>query len=258
VEHIALLGAIMVASFVLSLYGASVGLVLGHLRLPLLILYQGSPTGGASTNLAISALTAIAGVTRHAREGRVSWRLLGIIGIPSAAGAFLSARMAADFNPGWINVIIGAVLVLSGVSLVREPSGEGARPMAVGSGLRWAVEVGIGVGLGMVAGVVGLMLGSLRLPAMIRVLRVDPRVAVGTNMAIGCLTGIAGSLGAVTRGGVDWVLLAIVAPPTIVAAHLGAGLTAKMDRKVLSRLVGWTVATVGAGMVLYGGWLLAS
>lgn len=246
---------IVVASSLLSAFGASIGLVLGHLRLPLIILYQGSPAGGASTNLAISTLTSLAGVLRHAREGRVSWRMLAVIGIPSAAGAYFSARMAVHFPPAWINLIIGSVLALSGLSLVRETGTVVEETTVFSRKVQWLVEILIGAGLGVIAGVVGLMLGSLRLPAMIRVLRMDPRIAVGTNMAIGCLTGVFGSIGALSQGNVDWVLMAIVAPPTILAAHLGAGWTARIDRKVLVSLVGTTVIAVGLGMVGYGVWL---
>jgi hypothetical protein len=45
-----LLLAIALVSFSLAFIGAAVGLVLGHLRLPLLITYLGSPGAGAMTN----------------------------------------------------------------------------------------------------------------------------------------------------------------------------------------------------------------
>ena len=52
--NIWLLLVIAAVSFVLSFIGSSVGLVLGHLRLPLLIAYMKSPGGGAAMNLIIS------------------------------------------------------------------------------------------------------------------------------------------------------------------------------------------------------------
>src|SRR4051812_48427675 len=61
-------------SFFLAFIGAAVGLILGHLRLPLLIAYLGSPAAGAMTNLIISGSGAVAGSASHVREGRVSWK----------------------------------------------------------------------------------------------------------------------------------------------------------------------------------------
>ena len=46
-HHVFLLCGIALLSFVLSFIGSAVGLVLGHLRLPLLIAYLGSPGAGA-------------------------------------------------------------------------------------------------------------------------------------------------------------------------------------------------------------------
>ena len=41
----------------------------------------------------------------------------------------------------------------------------------------------IGFGIGFLGGLVGLVLGSIRMPAMISVLKIQPRVAIGTNLA---------------------------------------------------------------------------
>ena len=43
----------------------------------------------------------------------------------------------------------------------------------------------IGLGVGFLGGLVGLVLGSIRMPAMISILKMEPKVAVGTNLA-GC------------------------------------------------------------------------
>ena len=54
--------------------------------------------------------------------------------------------------------------------------------------------------IGALGGAVGLILGSLRLPALIRVLRMDPRAAVGTNLTIGFAMGSVGWIGHVSGG----------------------------------------------------------
>src|SRR5213078_2641895 len=60
-------------SFVAGYLGSAIGLVLGTLRLPLILLLVSSPSAAAGTNIGISAASAAAGSVRHAREGRVSW-----------------------------------------------------------------------------------------------------------------------------------------------------------------------------------------
>jgi uncharacterized membrane protein YfcA len=67
------------------------GLVLGTLRLPFVILVSGSPLAAAGTNIAISAAAAGAGGLKHAREGRVDWRVVAWTAPPSVVGAVAGA-----------------------------------------------------------------------------------------------------------------------------------------------------------------------
>ena len=59
---------------------------------------DGSPLAAAGTNIAISAAAAGAGGLRHAREGRVDWRVVSWIAFPSAAGAVAGALLADDVS----------------------------------------------------------------------------------------------------------------------------------------------------------------
>ena len=61
---VALLGA-----FVAGFLGSVVGLVLGSLRLPAVLLASGSTAAAAGTNIAVSAVAALAGGLEHAARG---------------------------------------------------------------------------------------------------------------------------------------------------------------------------------------------
>ena len=75
------------SAFVAGYLGSMLWLVLGTLRLPFIVLATGNPLSAAGTNIAISAAAAGAGGLRHAREGRVDWRVVAWIAFPSVAGA---------------------------------------------------------------------------------------------------------------------------------------------------------------------------
>jgi uncharacterized membrane protein YfcA len=253
-QSLLLLTAIGVTSFALSFYGAAIGLILGHLRLPLLIYYLPSTAAGMATNLAISGLGALTGSVRHAREGRVSLRLLALMGLPSVAGALLGAFFLLQVDSSWARVAVGGFLTISGVNLIytRASGGAAVNPFQA---LRIVAEILIGLVIGFLAAVTGLMLGSVRLPMMIRLLKVDPRVAVGTNMAVGCLTAAAGAC-ALWPGGQNFDLwtLVIVGPLTILGGYWGSRCTGKFRKEALQFLVGCTVALTGLGMVGEGVW----
>src|SRR3989442_1560048 len=77
------LAAAFAVSFVAGFLGAAVGLVLGTLRLPLILLLSGSPSAAAGTNIAISAAAAASGGGEHARAGRGGWRVVAWMGPPA-------------------------------------------------------------------------------------------------------------------------------------------------------------------------------
>ncbi len=248
--NIGLLALIALVSFVLSFIGASVGLILGHLRLPLLIAYLRSPGGGAATNLVISGLGALGGTVRHVREGRVSLVGLAVMGIPSVVGAIVAVLIFVQINPLWSYLAIGIMLVVSGVNLIHKKPAE-PPPDEISVARRMTIEVLIGLVLGALAAITGLMLGSLRLPMMIRYLRIDPKVAVGTNMAVGCVTGLVGAATAFLAGGVflNWLILAIVVPPTIIGGYSGGWLTGRFSKEGVQKMAGWIVALSGALLI---------
>jgi uncharacterized membrane protein YfcA len=180
------------------------------------------------------------------------------MGIPSLLGAVLGGVLLVKVNSSWARVFIGAFLLLSGANLAYARLARQGAPVTLGR-VRVGMEVLIGLALGFLASVTGLMLGSLRLPMMIRLLKVDPAEAVGTNMAIGCLTALCGALALWPFGeSLPLLPLLIVVPPTILGGYLGAQCTERFRKEVLQRLVGATIVLTGLGMVaegVYRGWL---
>jgi uncharacterized membrane protein YfcA len=57
-------------SFLAALLGAAVGLVLGSIRLPAILLASGNAAAAAGTNIAVSAVSALVGVPRGLARAR--------------------------------------------------------------------------------------------------------------------------------------------------------------------------------------------
>ena len=115
------LALVLSGSFVAGYVGSMLGLVLGTLRLPLIVAASGSPLAAAGTNIAISAASAGAGALRHAREGRVDWRVVAWMAPPSVLGAVAGAVFADDVSERLLYAAIAAVLAWSGVDLALRP-----------------------------------------------------------------------------------------------------------------------------------------
>ena len=107
--------------------------------------------------------------------------------------------------------------------------------VATFTGGRMALQAGVGLAVGLLGGAVGLILGSIRLPALIRILRVDPRIAAGTNLFIGFVMGSVGWIGHLAQGQVNYPLLAMMAASAMVGSYYGAKLTGRVS---LDKLIG--------------------
>ena len=229
-----------------GILGGFVGLALGTMRLPALLLLGFPPPLAAGTNILVSTLSAITGSVRHIREGRVHWRVVGIMGIPAVTGAFLGGFLSGRAPEALLVALAGAFVTWQGVELVwpgRRRAGTPGPERLTGG--RMTAEAGIGLGVGLLGGAVGLILGSIRLPAMVRILRIHPRVATGTNLFIGFLMGASGFVGHGVRGDVDVPLLVFMGVTAMGGSYYGARLTGRVPLSTLVMVMGLVLLLVG-------------
>jgi uncharacterized protein len=230
----------LAGSFLAGYVGSMLGLVLGTLRLPLIVWLTGSPLAAAGTNIAISAAAAAAGSVRHAREGRVDWKLVAWMAPPSIVGAVLGATFADEVSERLLQALIAAVLLWSGVDLALRP----VRPQ-LRSRLRLWPAVAGGFGIGALGGAVGVILGTLRMPTLVRGVGMDVKRAAGTNLVVGFLLGVAGFAAHAGAGGVEWELLAAGLAGAIPGGWLGAKATGRYEENLLRTALGAVLVLVG-------------
>ena len=232
--------------FLVALGGGLVGLVLGNVRLPAVLVLSSSPAAGAGANIGISAVAAAAASIAHIRAGRVNWRLFRWMAPPSIAGAILGGYIAGVLPGDALLLVIAAVLFYSAYELLARPAAARMRPR---EGLDIPVAVLSGAVIGLLGGIVGLILGSLRMPAMIRLVGEEPARAVGTNVTVGFLVGVAGVIGHLPSDPPDWDLLAVGAAASIPGALLGSRLTGRLSDEQLLRAVGVVLVIAASVMV---------
>lgn len=230
-------------SFLAAFLGAAVGLVLGSLRLPAILLASTSPAAAAGTNIAISAAAAATGALAHARAGRIEWRTVAWMTPPSVATAFLGGYFGHLVPERALLGAIATVLAWNGIDLLlelRPPRKRAARPALA------AVVAGAAIGL--LGGAVGLILGTLRLPALLGAVGLSAHAAVGTNLVVGFFLGVAGFLGHLVRLEVEWLVLAAGLAGALPGSWLGSRLTGRLSEAALRRAIGAALLVVGAAI----------
>ena len=245
--HALLLAAIGLWCFLVALAGGLAGLVLGNIRLPALLFASSSPAAAGGANIAISGLAAAAAAITHVRARRVDWRLVAWMLPPSVVGALAGGLAAGHIPADALRIVIGAALLAFGLDLLR-PRRDQASGRGGAEGLRAVLVASAAIGL--LGGLVGLILGSLRLPALIRFVGAEPARAIGTNLVVGIAVGAAfvGHL----PGGVDWTLLGVGAAGSIPGAFLGSRLTGRLSVAALLRAVAAILIVAGTAAIVQG------
>jgi uncharacterized membrane protein YfcA len=233
--------------FVVALAGGAVGLVLGNIRLPAVLLVASSPAAGAGANIGISGVAAFAAAAAPIRAGRINWRLFAWMAPPSMAGAVVGGLVTGAIPDTALLIVIGLTLLYFGIDILRKewrgPPDE--KPSTPGDDVDIRAAVVSGALIGLLGGLVGLILGALRMPALLRWVGEVPHKAVGTNLAVGFWVGVAGVAGHLP-GGVDWTALGAGAAASVPGALLGARLTGRMSERQLLRAIGAVLVVAGA------------
>jgi uncharacterized protein len=109
----------------------------------------------------------------------------------------------------------------------------------------------IGLISGMASGLFGVGGGIVMVPAMILLMSVDPKTAIGTSLAVIIPTAIMGTYKHFDLGNVNWKLALALAPMAILGGYLGAWLTQPIHAEVLKRAFGGLLIVVGLRLLLW-------
>ncbi len=235
------MAAVATWCFVVALLGTSIGLILGTLRLPILLLVSSSPAAGAGANVGISTVAAATAAATHVRRGTVNWKLVAWMTPPSIVGALIGGYVSGRLPSNGLLVAIGALLMFFGA---RTLVGRDRPTRAAPARARMRLAVVWGLVIGLLGGLVGLILGTLRMPALIRHLGETPHRAVATNLVVGFWLGIAAVIGHLP-GGVDWSLMLVGSAASIPGAILGSRITGRLSERQLLNAIGAALLVVG-------------
>ena len=185
--------------------------------------------------------------------------LVIVMGVPSFAGAFAGGFYSHLIAESLLIFVIGVLVLWQGIELLARANRQinPVGPSVIDSNSiesTWTTRLKIqhvsivstiGLIIGIVGGAVGLILGSLRIPALIRILAVDPKIAAGTNMAIGALMGATGWIGHVVHGQVDYPLMTVLAASAMAGVSLGSKYTGRLSERRLVMTMGLVMTSVG-------------
>jgi uncharacterized membrane protein YfcA len=201
----------LLAGLLAGLAGGLFGVGGGIILIPLLTgWFRATQHAAHGTSLAVIGATALTSLLVYGAHAHVDWRTAVVVGIASALSAGLGARLATRTSSRHLKIAFAILLVLVACRLLwRVPVGTGS---AVGPGLAAIVaDLAIGIGVGLVAGYMGVGGGILAVPAFTLLLGMSQQLAQGTSLAVILVTAPAGAIEHARHGNMAWRLVPMLA-----------------------------------------------
>jgi uncharacterized membrane protein YfcA len=211
------------------LLGFAIGLSLGLLggggsilTVPALVYLVGlSPQAAVTASLVIVGANSVMGAFMHRSQGTLSWKVALVFGGTGMAMAYLAAGWSKALPPTTLMMLFAVLMLVVGLFMMFKPT-----PLGNDEGGRgWLITVITGAGVGLLTGFLGVGGGFLIVPALVMLVGLSMRQAVGTSLVVIAMNSLAGFLGHLQGPPIELQVVVIFVAAGLAGALLGTRLT---------------------------------
>ena len=243
--------------------GLSLGMIGGGgsiLTVPILVyLFGVDPVTATAYSLFIVGMTALVGGINYYRAGQVDLKTGITFAIPSFIGVYAVRAYVVPnlpstiFSFGSITVtkpllmmlVFAVLMVAASLSMIKGNQVQ-SKKMQLSAPLKALLIIVEGLVVGGVTGFVGAGGGFLIIPALVILVGLPMKIAVGTSLFIIAAKSLVGFTGDLQRHEViDWQLLLSMSAIAIVGLFLGVWLSKRVSEKALKKGFGYFVLIMG-------------
>ncbi|HEU4997290.1 MAG TPA: sulfite exporter TauE/SafE family protein [Gemmatimonadaceae bacterium] len=235
--------------------GLSLGMLGGGgsvLTVPIFVYAGGFAAKAAvAMSLPVVGVTSLVGALFRARSRDLDLRVALIFGGVAMAGAYAGARVGV-LLPGDVQLTILAVVMLAAAVAMFRRGAARNEPAPVNAAAPIVVPrlVIAALGVGLLTGVVGIGGGFLVVPALVLLMGVPMKRAIGTSLLVIAMNAAAGLLGYVGRVDMSWGYVAWFTLAAIAGILAGTSLVRFVPTRALTRAFAVLLALVAVFVLL--------
>ena len=248
------------------LIGVSLGLIGGGgsiLTLPVLVYLLGfSPVVSTAYSLFVVGTTSLVGSLNYMRQQQVNYKAAILFSVPSFVAVYLTRHYLIPAIPDpvfstasfvlsksvAIMIFFALVMLAASVSMIRDkkmPDQSSANTFHFNLPMI-AVD---GILVGLLTGIVGAGGGFLIIPALVLLVRLPMKMAVGTSLLIIAANTLIGFWGSTADLTVDWPFLLKFTAFSVFGILLGTYLSRFIPGQKLKKAFGWFVLVMGVYII---------
>lgn len=257
----------IIAYLAAAFIGISLGLIGGGgsiMTMPVLVyLFGVNPLLATSYSLFIVGSTSLVGAVNNYRKGQSNLKAALYFGIPSVFTVFITRKYIVPIIPenllsigGYTigsnlitMVLFGVLMLMASISMIW-PKQSNVSGNECKDCLRFSKLLGYGIAIGLITGLLGAGGGFLLIPALIFLLKLPMKKAIGTSLLIIALNSLIGFTGDLGHFKIQWNFLLLVTSIAIVGLFIGNWLSKMISGERLKKGFGWFVLVMGIYIIL--------
>jgi uncharacterized membrane protein YfcA len=258
-----------ILGYIASIFmGLSLGMIGGGgsiLTVPILVyLFGTNPITATAYSLFIVGSTALVGGLVYLKKGEVDLKTGFIFAVPSFIGVYLTRAYVvpslpdpvfqiANFSfskPLLIMLVFALLMVAASISMIKTKKEE-AKKVQLSAKSKLILIAVEGLVVGGVTGFVGAGGGFLIIPALVILVGMPMKIAVGTSLFIIAAKSLIGFTGDLQQHShIDWKLLITISIIAVVGLFIGMLLSKKVSEKALKKGFGYFVLIMGTFILI--------
>lgn len=250
-----------------ALIGISLGLIGGGgsiLTVPVMVyLFGVPPLLATSYSLFIVGFTSLIGSVGNLRKGLVNLKAALFFGAASVVTVFATRKLLIPIIPKEIitigtftvtesfltMVLFGILMLIASISMIRD-TGNAEPEKECSDCIKFFKLLGYGISIGLVTGLLGAGGGFLLIPALIFLVKLPMKKAVGTSLIIIAMNSLFGFAGDLGHFNIHWSFLLSITAIAVAGIFVGGLLSKKIAAEKLKKGFGWFVLVMGIYIII--------
>jgi uncharacterized membrane protein YfcA len=189
-------------------------------------------------------------VFRNAHQ--VDWGIALAMEAPTTLGAFLGGVLSQYVSSRILGLLLTGLLLIAGWFMLHPP-GKIVRPQNASNRSRWiwlrsvngdtyqldlCLMIPVMLVVGVLTSMVGIGGGALKVPLMVLLFGIPIPVAIGSSAFMVGLSAVAGLLGHISVGSIQWANALLLAIPVFIGGQIGSRLSLHLDARHLNKWFG--------------------
>lgn len=247
----------LIIGLIMGLIGGG-GSILG---VPIFVyLFKMDAVTATTLSLFVVGVASAVGTLGNFRQKNVDVKTALIFGLPSVFSVIFVRKIILPHLPEnlinfenyiitkhtFILVLFAVLMLFSSIKMIfgyQKIDKKAEKP-------QYTILVTQGIAVGMITGMIGAGGGFLIVPALVMLLNLDMKKAIGTSMMIISINSLLGFVSTKNSVGINWQFLLIFTTLAVLGMLIGIAISKKIDGKKLKPIFGWFVLIMGILILL--------